>query len=74
MVSTRQKNKSTHPATPIMTKAAKQKAGIPVKQRPKRVTKDETIRRLEARITSLENPDQEPFSEEPLVRVLYSLH
>ena len=70
MVSTRPGNKSAHPAAPVMTAAAKQKAGIKTTQRRKRVTKDETIRQLQARITALENPDsEESFSKEPLVCV-----
>ena len=69
MVSTRTKNKTTHPAAPVMTSAAKQKAGIPTKRRPKKVTKDDTIRELQARIAALESPGGEPFSKEPLVRV-----
>jgi len=67
MVSTRPKNKGTHPAAPVMTAAAKQKVGIPVKRRAKKVTKDDTIRELKARIASLESPGGEPFSKEPLV-------
>lgn len=67
VASTRAKNKLTHPATPVMTEAAKQKAGIKTKRRPKRATKDETIRELQARIAALENPEEETFSKEPLV-------
>ena len=70
MVSTRPKNKDAHPAAPVMTKAAKQKAGIKTKQRTKKVTKDETIRVLQARLAALENPDGESFSQEPLVRAI----
>ena len=70
MVATRTKNKSMHPAAPVMTEAAKQKAGIPVKKRAKRVTKDETIRELKAKLASLENLGTEPFSKEPLVCTL----
>lgn len=72
MVSTRQKNKKAHPAAPVMTEAAKEKAGIPTKRRAKRVTKDDTIRELQARIAALETPGGEPFSKEPLVRGLRS--
>lgn len=68
MVDTRAKNKLTHPAAPVMSDAAKRKAGIKTKRRQKRVTKDETIRELQARIAALENPDEESFSKEPLVR------
>jgi hypothetical protein len=67
MVSTRQKNKSTHPAAPVMSKAAKQKAGIKTTQPSKRQTKDEIIRQLQARITDMENPGRESSSKEPLV-------
>ena len=67
MVSTRPKNKNTHPAAPVMSKAAKRKAGIETKQRPKWVTKDDTIRELTAHIYALENPSEESFSKEPLV-------
>jgi len=52
-----------------MTNAAKQKAGIKTKQRPKRITKDQTIKELQARLDALENPDEEPFSKDPLVRI-----
>jgi hypothetical protein len=68
MVKTRAKNKNAHPATPVMTEAAKKKAGIKTKARKKRATKDETIRELTARLAAAENPDGEPFSKEPLVR------
>ena len=67
MVATRTKNKKTHPAAPVMSEAAKRKAGIPTKKRAKRTTKDDTIRDLKARITELENPGEEPLSKEPLV-------
>ena len=67
------KNKHAHPATPVMTKADKEKAGIKVKRRAKRVTKDDTIRELQAKLAALENPGEEPFSKEPLVRPLHVL-
>lgn len=67
MVATRPKNKLSHPAAPVMTRTAKEKAGIKVKPRKKRVTKDETIRQLQARIAAMENPDEESPSREPLV-------
>ena len=70
MVSTRPKNKKAHPAAPVMSEAAKQKAGIPTKKRAKKVTKDDTIRELKARLAALENPGGELFSKEPLVRSL----
>jgi hypothetical protein len=72
MVSTRTKNKSAHPAAPVMTEAAKKKAGIPTKRRSKKATKDDTIRELEARIAALESPGGDPFSKEPLVRIFHS--
>jgi hypothetical protein len=67
VATTRPKNKLAHPAAPVMTEAAKQKAGIKTKRRPKKATKDETIQELRARIAALENPDEEMFSKEPLV-------
>ena len=67
VASTRKKNKTVHPAAGVMTAAAKQKAGIEVKPPSKRVTKDQTIKELLARIDTLQNPDREPFSKEPLV-------
>ena len=70
MVSTRTKNKLCHPAAPVMTNAAKEKAGIKTKRRQKRVTKDETIRQLQARIAALEDPDGDSFSQEPLVNIV----
>ena len=71
MVSTRPKNKKAHPAAPVMSNAAKVKAGIPTKKRPKRTTKDDTIRELQAQIAALKDPSGEPFSKEPLVRNLF---
>ena len=71
MVSTCTKNKLVHPAAPIMTKAAKQKAGIKTKHHPKKTTKDETIHELQAQITTLKNPREESFSKEPLVCTTY---
>lgn len=67
MVSTRTKNKTARPAAPVMTERAKQKAGIKAKPRKKRVTKDQTIRELQARLAALQNPDEEAFSKDPLV-------
>ena len=69
VASTRTKNKSAHPAAPIMTEAAKQKAGIKTKRHAKKVTKDETIRELQAQLAALRNPGEESFSKEPLVRI-----
>lgn len=66
VVSTRTNNKTTHPAAPVMTEAAKRKAGIKTKRRPKKVTKDETIRELRARLAVLEDPGAESFSKDPL--------
>ena len=75
VASTCQKNKTVHPAAPVMTAAAKRKAGIKAKAPPKskRVTKNQTIKELLARIDALENPDGEPFSKEPLVRTCQPL-
>jgi hypothetical protein len=69
MVGTRPKNKTARPAAPVMTEAAKSKAGIPSsKRRPKGPTKDEKIRILEARLAAFENPDEATaVSKEPLV-------
>ena len=67
MVSTRPKNKGTHPAAPVMTKAAKTKARIKTKPRKTKVTQAVTIRELRAHIAALEDPDGEAFSKEPLV-------
>jgi len=65
---TRQTNRTTHPAAPVMSEAAKVKAGItPAKPRAKRMTKEATIRELEARIAQLEKPDDAHPSKEPLV-------
>ena len=75
MVSTCGKNKSAHPAAPVMTAAAKEKAGIKTVKRRTRVTKDKTIRELRARIAALENLDsEESFSKEPLVRTAQPLY
>ena len=68
VAATRPKNKLAHPATPVMTEAAKQKAGIKTKRRPKKVSRIDTIRELEARLAAIENPHQEAPSKEPLVR------
>jgi len=65
---TRSSTKTARPAAPVMSNAAKVKAGItPAKPRSKRMTKDATIRELEARIAQLENPDDLHPSKEPLV-------
>lgn len=64
---TRPKNKVAHPAAPVMTNAAKQKAGIKVKPLPKRVTMSDKVRWLEAKIAGMENPDEGMPSREPLV-------
>ena len=72
VATTHPKNKLSHPAAPVMTQAAKKKAGIKVKQRPKKATKDDTIQELRAHIAALENPDEGPFSKEPLVRIQIS--
>jgi adenosylmethionine-8-amino-7-oxononanoate aminotransferase len=52
-----------------MSEAAKIKAGIPsTKRRSKKQTKDEQIRELQARLATLEHPDEmAAVSREPLV-------
>ena len=67
---TRQKNKTKHPGAPVMTVAAQRKAGIKAAPhpKPKKVPMAETIRELRAQIAVFENPDEETFSKEPLVR------
>ena len=50
-----------------MTNAAKKKAGIKVKPLPKRVTINDKLRWIEAKIAVMENPDKEMPSKEPLV-------
>ena len=68
MVGTRAKNKTAHPAAPVMTNAAKIKAGIPTKRRTKKPSQKEQIRELEARLEAFEHPDETPpISKEPLV-------
>ena len=69
MVGTRPKNKTARPAAPVMSEAAKIKAGIPTKRRSKRQTKDDHIRELEARLAAFERPDEAAaaVSKEPLV-------
>ena len=74
MVSTHGKNKLAHPAAPVMTTAAKRKAGIKTNPRPKRVTKDQTIAELRARLAAFENPGETAFSKEPLVHITKPLH
>lgn len=69
VASTRPKNRQAHPTAPVMTKAAKTKAGIKTNRRKKKPTKDETIRQLQARIDALENPHEEELSKDPLVRI-----
>jgi hypothetical protein len=66
---TRAQNKNAHPAAPIMSEAAKNRAGIKsTKTRTKKPTKDEQIHQLQAQVAALENPDQTtPVSNEPLV-------
>ena len=73
VASTRAKNKLAHPGAPVMTNAAKKKAGIKVKSRPRRTTRVDTIRELRARLEAAENPHKEPFTKEPLVRIGLSL-
>jgi hypothetical protein len=72
MVNTRLNNKTSNPGFPDMTEYAKKKAGLKSKRQKKKITKDETIRLLQARITALEDPATEPPSKEPLVRCTQS--
>ena len=69
VVATRKKNKATHPAAPVMTEAAKIKAGIPsTKHRTKKRTKDKQIQELKARLATAEQPDKMvAVSKDPLV-------
>ena len=53
----------------VMTKAAKKKAGIKTDPATKKPTKDQIIRKLQAEIAELKNPEAETFSNEPLVRI-----
>lgn len=65
---TRAQNIAARPAAPVVTEAAKVKAGIkPAKPRSKRMTKDAKIRELEALVAELEHPDDPHPSKEPLV-------
>ena len=66
MVNTHIKNKVTHLAAPVMTKAAKEKAGIQPKC-PKRLMKAKTIWQLQTCIAALENPNKESPSQKPLL-------
>ena len=73
-VQTRPKNKNSHPAAPVMGRAAKVKAGItPVKPRAKRMTKDAKIRELEAQLAQFKNPEGSHPSKEPLVCIPFHL-
>lgn len=69
MAGTRSKNKNTHPAAPVMTDAAKIKAGIPpANRRVRKQTKNDQIRELQARLAAVEHPDEvTAVSKEPLV-------
>ena len=77
MVGTRAKNKDAYPGAPVMTTAAKIKAGIPTKRQTKKPTKDEQIQMLKARLAAAEHPhddDATSLSKEPLVsRLSYYL-
>jgi hypothetical protein len=71
VVQTRDRNKTAHPAAPVMSEAAKVRAGIkPAKPRAKRKTKDTRIRELEEQLARLQRPDDPHPSNEPLVSVL----
>ena len=75
MVETRHRNKNAHPAAPVMTEAAKVKAGIqPAKPRKKRTTKEARIRELEEEVARLKHPDDAHPSKEPLVSVVFLPH
>ena len=70
MVKTRAKNQDAHPGAPLMTTAARIKAGITTtKRRTKKPTKDDQIRELQTRLAALEYPDDDAaaVSKEPLV-------
>ena len=69
MAKTHAKNKTTNPGAPVMTEAAKIKAGIPVKPCPKKQTQANQIRELEARLAAFKRPDEVTtiVSKEPLV-------
>jgi hypothetical protein len=68
MVGTRAKNKGAHPAAPVMTDAAKIRAGIPTKRQSKKLSKGDQIRELQARLDAFERPnDTATVSKEPLV-------
>ena len=56
-----------------MTAAVKRKAGIKTDSRPKRVTKDQTIAELRARVAAYENSSGTSFSKEPLVHIAWPL-
>lgn len=75
MVRTRAKNKTVHPAAPVMTKAAKKKAGIPTAMcHSKKQEAKEKMHQMEARLAMLKNPDDAtPVSREPLVCLITSL-
>ncbi|KAF9787410.1 hypothetical protein BJ322DRAFT_1019832 [Thelephora terrestris] len=69
MVGTRLKNKTTNLGAPVMTEAAKLKAGIPSKKcQAKALSKADQICLLEARLASLEHLDDDAaaVSKEPL--------
>ena len=67
VISTCTKIKLACPAAPVMNKATKQKAGNKTKPPKKWVTKEATIKELQAHLTALDNPDEVSFSKEPLV-------
>ena len=75
MVGTRTKNKNAHPAVPVMTEAAKIKAGIPGKRCTRKPTKDEQIHELQARLAAVQCPDEAAVvSKEPLVTLGARMH
>ena len=75
MVGTRPKNKTTHPAAPVMSESAKIKAGIPTTKRRKKLPMGDRIRELEARLAVYEHPDDTtPVSKEPLVSIVRNFY
>ena len=68
MVKTRLQNQTARPAAPVMTEAAKIKAGISTKRRAGKQTKDDKIRELQVRLDALEKlGETSAVSKEPLV-------
>ena len=67
---TRSGNKNAWPAAPIMTEAAKVKAGIkPARSHKMQMTKDAKICELEEEVARLKHLDDSNPSKEPLVSI-----